>query len=573
MKASDRFIRAFFRARNRFLIQSSGRLLLAGLLTWLLPGFAEAQLQVTEVFPALLPAKAPVQIRFTGKDLPEKPELWTSFTIDTALLEANPEFAVFELRPPATATQDEQRNGGSPGIEVFNTQEPVYGLIRLVDVSGVSDPFLVCFHPQGEFLVEVGSEHRRPEASLSVSPSSILTGTLNATQSVWFQQHLDRGATLSMETFAHRLGSPLDPLLRVWDTAGREWLSVDDTPGTFADALLNWTIPRTGLYRVELRDSSHAGGPNHRYYLHVTESGPTATATPTYLWDIPHELPCARNTAGAHSEGTLPVEPDLGAAQEGAPVLNLTPDHLWAPGSSETESSFALDIPNRLHGCFDGELAQGPHRLLLNTHNGLHLRIRARTRSIGSALDVSLRLTGIQGRLIRESNATQSDDGLLEYMFKEEGLAVLEVIPLDADTGPAFFYELEMEPARPWFEMELDQHTLHVSGESPGTVELTVARKGYDGPIHLDWQHLPEGIEAEPAIVPEKATQLKIVLKRTAPEADPSQIAIIRLEGRTADAEQPWKTTAHNLGALRKRWPQVLHPVPVMNGRIFLHTR
>ena len=84
-----------------------------------------------------------------------------------------------------------------------------------------------------------------------------------------------KGAALKIEVRAARLGSPLDAVLVIRDSAGKELAQADDLPGGSPDCELMFTAPADGEYTAEVRDRfASRGGPTFAYRLKITH--PTA---------------------------------------------------------------------------------------------------------------------------------------------------------------------------------------------------------------------------------------------------------------------------------------------------------
>jgi hypothetical protein len=83
------------------------------------------------------------------------------------------------------------------------------------------------------------------------------------------------------EVYARRLDSPLDSLLRLTDTAGRQLAFNDDHEDKgaglnthHADSLLMATLPADGTYYLHLGDSQQKGGAEYAYRLRVSPRRP-----------------------------------------------------------------------------------------------------------------------------------------------------------------------------------------------------------------------------------------------------------------------------------------------------------
>jgi hypothetical protein len=82
------------------------------------------------------------------------------------------------------------------------------------------------------------------------------------------------GQEVVAEVWARRLESPLDSVLRLTDSAGKEVAANDDAEDAgagllthHADSRLQVKIARKGTYYLEVRDSQGRGGPDHGYRL------------------------------------------------------------------------------------------------------------------------------------------------------------------------------------------------------------------------------------------------------------------------------------------------------------------
>lgn len=72
---------------------------------------------------------------------------------------------------------------------------------------------------------------------------------------------------LRLTVNARQLGSPVDPVLQIFDDAGNELAKKDDTKGR--DCLLDFKVPANGRYHAVVQDLYGNTGPWHRYNLQV----------------------------------------------------------------------------------------------------------------------------------------------------------------------------------------------------------------------------------------------------------------------------------------------------------------
>ena len=76
------------------------------------------------------------------------------------------------------------------------------------------------------------------------------------------------GDRLRIEVQARRCGSPADPMLAVYDAAGRV-VAAGETSAAAPDPVGRITLPRDGTYLVSVIDASDQGGPTFVYRLAV----------------------------------------------------------------------------------------------------------------------------------------------------------------------------------------------------------------------------------------------------------------------------------------------------------------
>jgi hypothetical protein len=100
----------------------------------------------------------------------------------------------------------------------------------------------------------------------------------------FFRFHAAAGAQLDMTVYARQLRSPLDSVLDVWDSTGKQLAENDDSIGP--DSYLRFSVPADGDYFVSVRDQLNRGGPAFVYRLEVVPVAPTISFTvPQFVRD------------------------------------------------------------------------------------------------------------------------------------------------------------------------------------------------------------------------------------------------------------------------------------------------
>jgi hypothetical protein len=82
-----------------------------------------------------------------------------------------------------------------------------------------------------------------------------------------------KGQVFDVNCYARRLGSPLDPVLYVYNAQGGAVAGNDDNPGS-PDSYVRFTVPADGEYVVSVTDHLKKGGPTYTYRVEVAPVQP-----------------------------------------------------------------------------------------------------------------------------------------------------------------------------------------------------------------------------------------------------------------------------------------------------------
>jgi len=118
-------------------------------------------------------------------------------------------------------------------------------------------------------MVETEPNNRaRPQ---SVESPITISGRINPPRDIdVFSIALKKGDKRLIKVEANALGSPLDPVLEVFDSMGKSFKEIDDIAKT-PDPELLYTAPVDGVYRIEIRDRFQHGGQLFYYRLRITQ--------------------------------------------------------------------------------------------------------------------------------------------------------------------------------------------------------------------------------------------------------------------------------------------------------------
>ncbi len=273
-----------------------------------------------------------------------------------------------------------------------------------------------------------------------------------------------KGQVIVMEVLAARLGSSLDGVLTVLNKDGGELASNDDARGK--DPFLAFTAPDSGEYLVRITDLNGRTGPEFGYRLSLTPAQPdfALTLAPDCLTVGPGDrIPVIVSAARQYGLDEA-INLDFGALPPGFQLIG-------APQIPKGQSEVTLYLTAAAN------VAPTP---------AIPLRV------IGSAQGVTRRAQALQEDYVKNNDQLQRNTRPVP-------------LPFAAVTGPA---DLTVSLATERLELKVGQ-----------TVELLVKitrKPGFDAKVPLILTGLPANVSATPLEIPEKVSELKVVLKAEA---------------------------------------------------------
>ncbi|MBL9091637.1 MAG: pre-peptidase C-terminal domain-containing protein [Planctomycetaceae bacterium] len=440
---------------------------------------------------AVAPGKA-VKLTFYGDNLADARDVWTNlpgakFTSIGASTQASnakgdskakaAKIAVFEATVPALAC---------PGI---------YG-VRLVGPLGASNLRLILVDDLGTTAEDTSNKSVSKAQKLSW-PTAV-DGVYEAETYDFYTIHVEAGRRISVEAVARRLGSPLDPVIRMLDAAGHELAYADDDESTGPDGRFIYRIQKSGDYTIEVRDIRYAGSGAHRYRLRVgdfpllaapypmgVQAGTTALVEPIGF-DLGPLAPIRTAVPADCAAKQLPLAVAYDQ-KSGSGLAMLSVSHAAEQTEVEPNQERAEASPLVLAGAVNGRFEQPADRdrYGFEAKKGLKLRFTGQTRGFGSPADLFLRIFDKDGKVLAEAEDTGTDEGSLDFTFPADGKYYLSVEDLLGRGGPQYSYRVLIGPAAPSFTLALDAEKLDVPHSGVAKVKVTAARNGYKGPIKL----------------------------------------------------------------------------------------
>ena len=505
---------------------------------------------------AIAPGKT-VDLSLYGNGLQGPTAFWSSFPGLTAqFTEGNSDRATSRVTLPPEA---------QVGIGAF----------RVATRGGVSNLYLFMVDDLPS-VAERGGNTTAAAAQELVPPVAV-DGTSQSLGSDYYRFEAKRGQRVSVEVVATRLGSALDPVLRLLDAAGRELACADHTPGAAGDCRFAHTFDADGQYLVELRDVGYEGGDAYRYRLRVGDF-PLAV--------VPFPLGGRRGSAGMFSflgEGCADVPPAvvvlpahgarfmLGARRAPAGgsgfvgvVLGEVEETVEAEPNDSPDAATPLNLPAAVNGRFEAPGDVDFYKLA--ARKGDRFTFRSRTRGAGSSCDLLLTWTR-DGRQKLAASKVDGGDASLDVTAPDDGTYWLRVEEISRAGGPALAYRIEADRFRPGFSLSVETDKVDAKPGGEFELKVTCTRREYAGPIALSVDGVtPARLDGATIPAGKQEAQLKVKLPQDLPSGS---IVHFKVAGAAAD----FRTTASTAPALRKLFPRLLDPPDELDGTIALGVR
>jgi hypothetical protein len=487
---------------------------LAVALAWIGPGPASAApptLKATVPFGAC--RGVATEVTFEGTNLKGTPALVAPF----AFTQSTP------AAPNADAAHWKATITVAPGAALGNYP------VRVRTDDGISNPvlFSVGQLPQ---VAEV-EDNSTFETAQVIAVPAVVEGQAAGNDVDFFRFPGKKGQRIVVDAQCARIGSGVDPTIRLTTAARGYVASADDTPGLLTDARLVATLPEDTDYVVELSDSRYQGGTRPIYRLVL---GAVPMAEEVYP------------LAGRRGEsvgvelrgGTMPGVSIAAAILDPGPAFTVEPLRVRDGQSPlDVESLLPLlvgDLPElrepadptappvraaapvALNGRIDP--AGDEDRFTLAVAPGQKLRIEVDASEYGSALDGTLQVLGGKGESLATADDTAppppgkgkkappiaSPDPSLDFTVPAGQTEItLALRDLGGRGGLGYPYRIRVVPANVAFELALDDAQVSIPRGGTAAVGVTVVRKGYNGPITLDVAHPPKDLTVQAGTIAE----------------------------------------------------------------------
>jgi hypothetical protein len=400
--------------------------------------------------------------------------------------------------------------------------------LRVANSSGISSPILIAID---DLPTTLASNNKSIKDSQPISLPIAIEGSIEELTSHFYKFPAHKNRKLLVDVVANRIGSRLDPLVRLLDSSGKELLLCDDDPATAPDPRFTYTIPSDGDYMIEIRDAAYDGSAQHRYRMRVSENDTDAFPPPPTR----------------HYATTLPT------ITEHEP--NDTP-----PAATN------FQIPAQLHGTLSKSHDRDIYQFTAKKTD--HILIRSKTRSIGSPCDLLLRLAKADGAKVADSKTDTADEASINTPISEDGNYLLIVEELTGQSGPAMFYQLDVEPFA-GFSLATDTEKLDIPAGGQAELKITATRRAYKGPISFTIDCDLPGLSLVNDTMKEEKNEVQLKIKLP-PKAPVGKALSFRLIGHANINGRDYSQPLSTYPALKKLFPLMHYPPAKLDGEIGL---
>lgn len=482
--------------------------------------------EINRILPRSARPGETVDITLSGNNLLQPGKLWTNFGAELKWLES------------ATGKGDTPLKADSKklfGKLTLPADAPLgIGFLRLPTSTGLSGALFFLVDDLSTAIKKSQNNSHKDAQDLTL-PGAI-AGSTEAGRSDFYKVTLKEGEGFSLEVFASRIGSRLDPLMRLLDSHGQEVHSADDGPGLAGDCRLRYRAAVGGTYFVEIRDASFSGGEDFFYHLRAGDfplvanlfppaASPNQTLDLQAMGEAVDGAPPLTVQVPASAHGDLPVSVRFNPNKPAAFArLRIEPALIYVQKDSTDQDLKTLPEtgPLTIFGRLDASSRRNTFRLSVKKDDKVTLT--PVLRGIASPAILYVAVYDEAGGFVAE-NDTAGTGTAHEMPLKFKALkdGVYQVVAEDVArrSGPDFNYGIRLERSELDFELASSSDRFVAPRGGSFSTKITAQRKGVNGPISIalvtsDGTPPPTGFQLEQNVI-EKGkndTQLKVTVPK-----------------------------------------------------------
>ncbi|MCE9564193.1 MAG: PPC domain-containing protein [Planctomycetes bacterium] len=372
-----------------------------------------------------------------------------------------------------------------------------------------------------------------PEKAQPVAVPSVVCGRIEIAENVdYYKFSAKAGQILTFEVFCARLQDKIhdlqkhaDPLIAVYDTAGKELAAADD--GYFADPVLTFTVPADGEYRVAVRDAKYDGDPRWAYALTITDKPYAAHVFPmgVNVGQTVKAFPIGSaaklgndwKLAAAAVPGVTTISLRANALETNTAPIVVTELPLFEekePNDTPKQAT-RIVLPCGVNGRIG--VKRDLDHFVFTATKGKAIRLEVFARRFGtvlrSQLDSQLDVMAPDGKVVASNDDLNGKDAGLVFTPAADGEYIVRIRDLNNKGGDGFVYFLECDFARPDFTIKCDPSKAMIGAGTKTAWYAQVTRtNGFTGPVKVEVRDLPAGVTVNPLTIPANMTQGLLVV-------------------------------------------------------------
>lgn len=368
--------------------------------------------------------------------------------------------------------------------------------LRMLTSQGLSNAKVFCV----DSLTPIVSSGvgRAKESAQVITVPCVVAGRIAAESSEFFRFSVSAGQVLSFEVLGRRLGSAVDPWMRLYDAqSGRElpYAYCDDAPGLQTDPRFTHKFTAAGEYVIEVRDATFRGGPDFHYRLRIGDF-------PCAIAPLPLAATRGRKIqvqfAGSHLDGVAPMEllapaepdkhcipiaPTAASGIPGWPVTLMMSDieEMLAPETMPKEGVH-LPVPCGITSRFSRKSQVDTFRFA--ARKGQKYSIGVQTTEFLSPAELVLTVRDPKGAIVAKSDPGKP--ARLDLAAGEDGQFAIAAEHVNYAFGPNEVYRLTITQPQPGFDLTLGSDSVVLPQGQGALIPIqTLARRDFAGPIEL----------------------------------------------------------------------------------------
>lgn len=447
-------------------------------------------------------------------------------------------------------------------ITVAPDAKPGRREIRVVTKRGISNPLPfyvgqipeVARKPMKTMQLPVlGKEYlaqrKRPreEEEVRVMVPCTMNGQIAAGEINRYRFFASKGQRLVISVAARDLipyvpdGVPgwLQAVLRLYDAHGNE-VAYNDDYRSNPDPLIDYEVPADGDYVLTINEALFRGRESFVYRITVGELPFVSSIFPLGA-RVGEVVKLEMQGWNLENTNISPPPPDavpgqhLIAATNGKLISNYVPFALDtlpecleqepndAPATAQ-KVSLPIIVNGRANQAGDWDVFE------LAGKAGQTIVAEVNARRLGSPFDSFIKVTAEDGKILALNDDhfdagsglnTDHADSYLMLKLPADGKYYLHLGDTPRRGGAEYAYRLRISEPRPDFDLRVIPAKLVIRSANSATVTVYALRKdGFEGPIKLKFQDLPQGFESAEVVLGAKQEVARLVLKTTLKETE-----------------------------------------------------